>query len=46
MIKASPLLLLVLAACPTGKDNPKTLWLALDQNETHVKLIDHQPAPF
>jgi hypothetical protein len=36
------LLVLALAGCPDD-GNPGTLWLAPDQNETHVKLIDHQP---
>lgn len=40
------LLLLVVAGCPTNPSNPKTLWLAPDQGETHVKLIDHEPPPF
>jgi hypothetical protein len=39
-------LLLVLAACPSPSGNPTTLWLAPDQAETHVKLIDHEPAPY
>lgn len=40
------LLVLALTGCPDD-GNPGTLWLAPDQNETHVKLIDHQPAtPF
>jgi hypothetical protein len=42
------LVLLVLAGCPddTPPGNPPVLWLAPDQNETHVKLIDHEPPPF
>jgi hypothetical protein len=41
------LALLVLAGCPDNNNgNPSTLWLAPDQNETHVKLIDHEPPPF
>ena len=43
-------LLLVLAAgCGDdagGNGNPATLFLASDQGETHVKLIDHEPPPF
>ena len=43
-------LLLVLAAgCGDdggGSGNPATLFLASDQGETHVKLIDHEPPPF
>jgi len=40
---------LALAACgddtrPPG--NPHVLWLAPDQNETHVKLVDIEPAPY
>ena len=37
--------LVVLAGCP-GNQNPGTLWLAPDNMETAVKLIDHQPNPF
>lgn len=40
------LALLLLAGCPDDTSNPSTLWLAPDQNETHVKLIDHEPPPF
>ena len=42
------LALLVLAGCPSSdpNGNPSTLWLAPDQNETHVKLIDHEPPPY
>ncbi len=39
-------LLLVLAACPSPPGNPSQLWLAPDQMETAVKLIDHEPPPF
>jgi len=36
-----------LAGCPdTNSSNPSTLWLAPDQNETHVKLVDAQPPSF
>jgi hypothetical protein len=40
--------LVVLAACPSSSSNsnPSTLWLAPDQNETHVKLVDSQPNIF
>ena len=38
--------LTVLAGCPTSHENPPTLWLAPDQAETKVKLIDHEPTPF
>jgi len=37
-------LLLLLAGCPSS--NPGQLWLAPDQAETRVKLIDHEPPPF
>lgn len=42
------LVLLGLAGCPGGGSdgNPATLWLASDMDETHVKLIDHEPPPF
>ncbi|HSN28948.1 MAG TPA: hypothetical protein VLT45_21825 [Kofleriaceae bacterium] len=40
------LLLLVVAGCPSSSGNPSTLWLAPDQNETHVKLVDSEPPPF
>lgn len=29
---------------PAG--NPRVLYLAPDQNETHVKLVDTEPAPY
>jgi hypothetical protein len=38
--------LVALAGCPSPSGNPSTLWLAPDQNETHVKLIDHEPPPY
>ena len=39
-----------LAACP-GDDqppltNPERLWLALDGNETQVRLVPREPEPF
>lgn len=40
-----------LAACP-GDDappiteNPERLWLALDGNETQVRLVPEEPEPF
>ncbi len=40
------LLLLVVAACPSPSGNPSTLWLAPDQNETHVKLVADEPNPY
>ena len=39
------ILLLALAGCPS-EGNPKVLWLAPDQAETAVKLIDHEPPPY
>ncbi len=39
------LLVLALAGCPSD-GNPGTLWLAPDQMETHVMLVDHEPPPF
>ncbi len=40
-----PLVLVALAGCP-GSGNPGVLFLAPDQGETRVKLIDHEPPPF
>lgn len=41
------LLLLLVTGCPSDpQTNPAVLWLSPDQNETHVKLIDHEPPPF
>lgn len=45
MMKRS-LLLLAVAGCPSPSGNPSTLWLAPDQNETHVKLVDSEPNPY
>lgn len=46
-MKKALALLVLLAGCPSDDPgNPSTLWLAPDQNETHVKLIDHEPPPF
>lgn len=48
-MKYAPLLLLVLAGCPgdDGDDgNAQTLWLAPDQMETQVKLVEDRPPPF
>lgn len=34
-------------ACgPPANSNPPVLWLAPDQNETHVKLVAAEPDPF
>ena len=41
-----PHALFVLAGCPSPSGNPAVLWLAPDQAETKVKLIDHEPPPF
>jgi len=41
-------LLAALAGCP-GDNHPgnaSLLWLAPDQNETHVKLVESQPDPY
>ena len=32
--------------CPAGESNPEVLWLALDGDELHVRLIDTEPLPF
>jgi hypothetical protein len=34
------------AGCPAGESNPEVLWLALDGDELHVKLVDTEPRPF
>jgi hypothetical protein len=39
-------LLAVLTGCPGPDHNPPQLWLAPDQAETRVKLIDHEPDPY
>jgi hypothetical protein len=40
-------LLLVLAGCPSDPNvNPKVLWLAPENGELNVKLVDQQPHPF
>lgn len=38
----------VLVACgpPASDKNPATLFLAPDQQETHVKLVDSDPPPY
>ena len=42
----TPLLLgLLMPGCPSD-GNPHKVWLAPDQMETRVKLIDHEPDPF
>jgi hypothetical protein len=39
--------LLLLVGCPGPSDtNPAVLWLAPDQAETRVKLVDSEPHPF
>jgi hypothetical protein len=40
------LLLIALAGCPGGDENPAKLWLALDGSETEVKLVDIEPHPY
>ena len=45
MMTSRPLLALaLLAGCPSS--NPKVLWLAPDQMETRVKLVDTEPHSF
>jgi hypothetical protein len=39
-------LLAALAGCPEHNGNPSVLWLAPDQNETHVKLTNAEPKPY
>ena len=34
------------AGCPASESNPEELWLALDGDEQHVKLVDAEPLPF
>ncbi len=41
-----PLSLLMAACGPPANSNPPVLWLAPDQNETHVKLVADEPDPF
>ena len=36
----------MLGGCPSDGVNPKRLWLAPDQAETRVKLVDTEPPPF
>ncbi|HET9988425.1 MAG TPA: hypothetical protein VFQ65_07890 [Kofleriaceae bacterium] len=39
--------LFLFAACgPPANSNPPVLWLAPDQNETHVKLVADEPDPY
>ncbi|HEY3806596.1 MAG TPA: hypothetical protein VGL61_28520 [Kofleriaceae bacterium] len=36
-----------LAGCPDNPSgNPSVLWMAPDQNETHVKLVGTQPGSY
>jgi hypothetical protein len=44
-MKTATLLLVVLAGCPSGS-NPSVLWLAPDQAETRVKLVESEPNPY
>jgi hypothetical protein len=46
--RIAPLLLLAaLPACPSSSDgNPPVLWLALDGDELHVKLVESEPRPY
>ena len=43
-MKRHVIVLLALAGCPSG--NPHVLWLAPDQMETAVKLVDSKPHQF
>jgi len=46
-VRAAPLLLLVLAGCPSDNEkNAETLWLAPDGAETRLRLIEKEPEPF
>lgn len=42
------LMLLALPACPSSSSdgNPPVLWLALDGDELHVKLVESEPRPY
>jgi hypothetical protein len=44
MKRVVPLCLVAMTGCTDH--NPHQLWLAPDQAETRVKLIDHEPDPF
>ena len=35
--------LTILAGCPANNTNPAVLWLAPDQAETRVKLVEDEP---
>jgi hypothetical protein len=35
-----------LSGCPNGAANPPQLWIALDGDELHAKLVDVQPPHF
>jgi hypothetical protein len=37
------ILMFALAGCPANHTNPDVLWLAPDQAETRVKLVDSEP---
>jgi hypothetical protein len=38
--------LVALAGCPGGDSNPEVVWLTLDGDERHVRLVDAEPTPF
>lgn len=45
MVRSAPLLVLcALAGC--SEENPAVLWLAPDQVETRVALVDTEPRPY
>jgi hypothetical protein len=46
MPRSASLLLICLAGCTEPSSLPKQLWLAPNQTEAVVQLIDHQPDPF
>jgi hypothetical protein len=38
--------LAALTGCPGDPTNPPVLWLALDGDELHVRLVESEPRPF
>jgi hypothetical protein len=44
--RIAPLLLLLAAPACSDDGNPSVLWLALDGDELHVKLVESEPRPY